>query len=139
MKLLFVLLILVGCGKPANPINSSNPVYGSVTAVISGVETSCENCLIMETSGKSIRVTFSDNGIEECSGEGSLGYLSNSSFASPGAISEMTEWDGIVVGDNASKSPFCFPDQVSIEMKKTAEDMFEFNYNGKFFNIKRLN
>lgn len=136
---LIALLILSGCGKPVDPTKSDNPVYGSVSAVISGVETSCENCLIIENKGTALRVTFSENGVEECSGQGTLSYLSNNPLLLPEEVSQENSWDAVVVGDNASKDPFCFPDQLSLDIEKLDDNLYKLTYNGKVFNIRKLN
>lgn len=139
LSLFLILIFVISCAKPADPTKSPNPVYGSITATLSGVETPCENCLMFEASDSAVRVTFSDNGVEECSGQGTLSYLSNESFVVPEELEETTSWTGQVTGDNSSKDPFCFPDQLVLDLQKKGSNFFELSYNGKEFRIRKLN
>lgn len=136
---LLSLIIFTGCAKPSDPTKASNPFYGSTTAVITGAETPCENCLMMETVGNSIRVSFSENGIEECSGQGNMSYTSDTNFSIPTVDGEVTDWSGQLVGDNSASSPFCFPDNLNLRIEQKSNNSFELDYNGKIFTIRRLN
>jgi hypothetical protein len=139
INILILLLILTGCAKPADPTKSANPVYGSLTTVISGVETDCNSCVILESSGTALRVTFTENFIDECSGEGTLSYLSDNNLNFPQNNGEITDWTAQVVGDNNSKNQFCFPDVLSLTIEKISDNLFEVDYNGKFISVKKLN
>lgn len=133
------LLFLAACAKPADPNNSPYPLYGSVTTVVGGVETNCDSCSIFEVSGRALRVTFTTNGIDECSGEGTLSYLSNSNLDFPVNNGERLSWTGSIVGDNSSKSVFCFPDVLEFNIEKTDNNLFHIDYNGKSITVKKMN
>lgn len=138
MKNLIILLLLISCAKPIDPTDSNNPVYGSISANI-GVDTPCSNCLILENLGTSVRVSFTENGIEECSGEGTGAYLSNDRLIFPSQDLEELEWVGNSIGDIGGKNPFCFPNQLVLEIKKLEENRFEISYSGKFFILRKIN
>lgn len=139
ISFLILLLGLISCAKPADPRVSDNPLYGSITTVVSGIETNCENCIILESAGSALRITFTDNGLDECSGEGTLSYLSSSVLVIPENDGEVENWDAQLVGDNTGKSPFCFPDNLNLKITKSSTNYYQVDYNGKYFTIQKLN
>lgn len=135
---IFSLLFLVACAKPADPTKSPYPIYGSVT-VVAGSEVACDNCVILEVNARALRVTFTENGIDECSGEGSLSYLSAQNLEFPVNVGEITDWNASVVGDNNGKNLFCFPDVLELTIEKTGPNLFNIDYSGKFIKVQKLN
>jgi hypothetical protein len=142
MKLLTLLalsLIVTSCAKPANPTDSPYPLYGSLTTIVGGIETACDSCAILEVNGNALRVTFSNNGVDECSGEGTLSYLSDTNLDFPANIGETINWTGNIVGDNSSKNVFCFPDLLELDIEKTDTNKFSIDYNGKLITVRKIN
>ena len=132
------LLVLGACAKPADPTKSNYPIYGSVS-VVDGVEVACDNCAILEVNGRALRVTFTDNGLDECSGQGSLSYLASNNLDFPVNDGESISWTGVVVGDNSGKYPYCFPEQLDLVIDKLSTNLYQISYNGKMIKVQKLN
>src|SRR5690606_36202596 len=107
--------------------------------VVSGIESNCDNCIILESADNALRVTFTENGLDECSGEGTLSYLSSSNLVFPENDLETTTWDAQIVGDNTGKSPFCFPENLTLQITKNSTNNYEIDDNGKYITVQKLN
>lgn len=142
MKIFFTLIFLIlitSCAKPVNPLDVTYPVYGSTEANINGSITSCNNCLILEIKDFALRANYSDNGQEECSGQGSITYKAEELLTMPSELNTTLSYSLQTTMDVSSKNPVCFPEQLIIDIEKIDETNFELNFNGKYFKINKIN
>lgn len=137
--LFFFILFLTSCANPTDPTKSNIPLYSSSTAVISGAETPCESCLLLEVQNSVVRVNFSSNPLEECAGKNSMVYQSSSNLTLPQS-SGNTTWQG-QINDSSSVEEPCLPEYLNLEIYwiSTSPNEYELNYNGKIYKIRKIN
>lgn len=140
----FLLFFTLACGKPIDPTKANYPIYGSLTTIISATEQDCVNCIMIEINNRNIRISFSNNYIDECSGQGSLYYLADSNTNLPNVDGQITNILAFVQNPGAemNKNPICFPSQLDMEFEQFTNPngtFYKLDYRGKLYTLKRLN